>query len=263
MKHQMMRVGSALSLALVACSTEQAPSPSFETKTSDLTGITGANCDGIAGGMVDPNGVVQPAQSIIRLYNLKLRGSWTKIDGNKVLELSLPAAFEQTNQVYPEWEAKSGNLFRSRDALAYGGRDYYPGVFGFLDEVDVPEGTCSGEALDDKARDDGTLGQVAVSQAGPCGTNENGTIKFWQVNGLSLIPIGTILDVQELINAGLAVAVTSAPMDRCLTPDLNGNPGSLPPPTPGAPPVMPCRFAFATSAVTEGVVMRVPSMEVV
>jgi hypothetical protein len=264
MEHKLMRAGSMLVLALAACSAEQPPSgPSLGAKTTDLTGLQGGNCDGVAAAMVAPDGTAQAAQSIIRLYNLKLHGEFTKLSDQKVLHLSLPTAFEQTDLIYREWLGKSGNIFRSQNALAYGGGNYYPGVFGFLDEVDVPEGTCSGEVLTDQARNDGTLAQVGLSQAGQCGMNPNGTPKFNQVNQLDLVPINSIVDGQVLIDIGLAAAVTSAPAERCIIPDVSSAPSTTATPTTGSgtSPDVPCRVAWA-SAVTEGVVLGVPSLEV-
>jgi hypothetical protein len=262
------RARSVLALALAACSTEQAREPNLATVSSDLDGIVGANCAGASPAMTAPDGNAYPLQSVIRYYYLKLQGAWTKIADENVLDLWLPAEVEQVGEAFYEWQAKSAQIFRERDALGYAHR-YYRGMFGYLDEVDVAEGTCSGNAIDASAQDRGTLAHVALSQAGACGQNDDGTTKFWQVNGIVLLQIGRVLDAYDLVAAGVAAAVTTAPADRCILPAEGG--GGAPGPGPGPSPVptpvpttdgnpdIPCRVAFRSDAVTEGVVLPVPS----
>ena len=259
------RARSVLAFALAACSTEPSREPNLATVSSNLDGIVGANCAGAAPAMTAPDGNAYPLQSVIRYYYLKLQGAWTKIADENVLDLWLPAEVEQVGEAFYEWQAKSAQIFRERDALGYAHR-YYRGMFGYLDEVDTAEGTCTGNVIDASAQDRGTLAHVALSQAGACGQNDDGTTKFWQVNGLVLLPIGRVLDAYDLVAAGVAEAVTTAPVDRCILPAEGGGgptgptgPTPTPVPTIDGPSDIPCRVAFRSDAVTEGVVLPVPS----
>jgi hypothetical protein len=125
-------------------------------------------------------------------------------------------------------------------------------------------GTGSAEACSDALTPDlrlaGMLAHVALSQAGVCGQNDDGTTKFWQVKRISLLQIGDVVDANALIDAGLAEDVAGVPSDRCILPAV-GWPG--PGPGPGAPLPVPCQIAFRADAVTEGVVLPVPSSAVV
>jgi hypothetical protein len=117
---------------------------------------------------------------------------------------------------------------------------------------------CS-DALTLDIRLAGMLAHVALSQAGVCGQNDDGTTKFWQVKRISLLQIGDVVDANALIDAGLAEDVAGAPSDRCILPAV----GVATPGPSGPPPPVPCQIAFRADAVTEGVVLPVPSSAVV
>lgn len=258
------RVVSLLTLTSIACTAGPARGPVLETEgdPSQVTGIVGTNCAGAPPSVKGPDGVDYEIQSVQRYYNLKLQGAFTRRDGHSVLQLWLHPAIEGTDQDYYAWQAKSAQIFRSPGQFAHAHR-YYRGLFGFLDDVDVPEGACSADPLTDEARDLGTLGQVATSQKGVCGKNDDDTDKFWQVNNLILLLIGRSYHATELIAAGIAEQVTSATPERCILQSPDGEPAmAADDPISSPEGQIPCALAYVDGAVTEGIGFLAPSLAV-
>jgi len=253
-----------LVLAVISgCSSEprRADPPTHVAQSPLLrTGIEGCNCAGAAPAMTAPDGVAYPFQSIVAYYYQVLEAFWTKVDGNDVLKTWLAPSIEATGEELYAWQAKSVQIYRDRDLLGFAHR-YYRGTFGFL-AGEGGEQTCT-PALDEPTRTTGMLAHVGLSQAGVCGENDDGTTKFWQVNRIVLLMIGDVVDAFALVDAGLAQVVELAPIERCILPAVAA-PGPIAQPIAGElGAVIPCRIAFRDDAVTEAVVLPVPSAAVV
>lgn len=221
-------------------------------------GIDGCNCAGAAPVMTAPDGNAHVFQSIVAYYYRMLQAFWTTVAGQDVLTTWLPPAIEQTSEAFYAWQAKSVQIYRDRGLLGFAHR-YYGGIFGFLEDSARSPGVCS-PALGGRERTTGMLAHVGLSQAGVCGENDDGTTRFWQVNGITLLLIGDVVDAYDLVAAGIAHAVELAPAGRCILPA--SAPLPLPAPSPsssGPPPAIPCRVALRDDAVTEAVVLAVPS----
>jgi hypothetical protein len=257
-----------LVLAVVsACSSEPRPAPpapSTSTAQSPLsrTGIEGCNCAGAAPAMTAPDGAAYPFQSVVAYYYQVLQAFWTKVGDDDVLKTWLPSSIEATGEEYYAWQAKSVQIYRDRDLLGFAHR-YYRGIFGFLaGEPGGASESCT-PALDPGTRTSGMLAHVGLSQAGVCGKNDDGTTKFWQVNHIVLLMIGDVVDAFTLVDAGIAQVVEVAPADRCILPPAGAGPVVVPVVNDGGSPMIPCRIAFTDAAVTEGVVLPVPTSAVV
>lgn len=252
---------------LVACGrnreeTSHDASAPPESEPIPRTGIDGCNCAGASPVMHAPDGDY-PFQSVVSYYYEMIRAAWTRVDDDDVLVATLDPAITATNEAFYEWLAKTVQIYRDRDLLGWG-NGYYRGIFGFLTPPAQSE-TCT-PTLDAASRLVGMLAHVALSQAGMCGLNENGTKKFFQVNGLSLLLMREVIDARVLISAGLAQYVTTARADRCILPDsiIGPDAGVIATPISDAGvPTIPCRIAFRDDAVTEAVVFPVPTQEVV
>ncbi len=247
------RIRSLSSLALIACSSEEARDPDVEIAPSELTGVIGMNCAGADPVMEGPDGQAYVFQDIVGYYyDHALDGAWTRTAGEPVLQLWVPPAIEAVSEAFYAWQAKSAQIYRARDALAHAHR-YYRGVFGALDEVDVEtDGLCAMGALDPAARRLGRRAHFALSQAGECGVNDDGTTKFWQVNGIVLLPLGEAVDAYELVSAGAAIAVAHAPPERCILPSMLGE--TIPPPG-----EVPCAVAWRGGTILEALVLDLSS----
>jgi hypothetical protein len=286
----------ALAALLLACSPGREPGSGplvADARDDDpesvlRTGIEGCNCAGAAPVMMAPDGIAYPFPSVIAYYYKVLQAYWSSIAGELVLSTWLPPSIEQTSEAFYAWQAKSVQIYRDRGVLGFAHR-YYRGIFGFLEASaggggeggggGSGSGSGSGSgggsgdtgsgctpALDPWSRLIGLLAHVGLSQAGVCGTNDDGTTKFWQVNNIALLTIGEVVDASALISSGLARAVDVAPADRCILPQSGA--AALPvaastSTAPGTSPMIPCRIAFRDDAVTEAVVLPVPSPAVV
>ena len=251
---------------LSACSSEPRPAPpapSTSTAQSPLsrTGIEGCNCAGAAPAMLAPDGAAYPFQSIVAYYYQVLQAFWTKVGDDDVLKTWLAASIEATGEEFYAWQAKSVQIFRDRDLLGFAHR-YYRGIFGFLAGEPGGASEACAPALDPATRTTGMLAHVGLSQAGVCGTNDDGTTKFWQVNHIVLLMIGDVVDAYMLVDAGIAKVVETAPAALCILPAAGG-PVAQPVISDGGTAVIPCRVAFTDDAVTEGIVLPVPTSAVV
>ena len=251
-----------LSCLAAACSPADPTAPPPTPEVSARTGIDGCNCAGAAPVMTAPDGGAYVFQSVVAYYYKVLDAFWTRADDDVVLETSLAPEIEATSEAFVTWQAKTIQILRDRDLLGFTYR-YYRGIFGFLDapapsEVDA---VCR-PALDDPTRTIAMLAHVALSQAGVCGKNDDNTTKFWQVNNIALLAVGDVVDSNALIAAGLAEPVTHARASRCIlpAPGVRVGPIVLAQPVVEDPdPELSCQVAFRADAVTEAVVMPVPS----
>jgi hypothetical protein len=252
----------ALSWLFLACAHDEVSAPDDETEESPRRGIDGCNCAGATPAMLAPDGAVYPFQSVVAYYYRVLDAFWSEVDAEYVLETWLPPDIADTSEAFIAWQAKTVQILRDRHQLGYTHR-YYDGMYGFLETPSSGEGsgaTCS-LALTEPSRIVGMLAHVGLSQAGVCGTNDDGTTKFWQVNHISLLKIGDVFDALALVDAGLARHVTQSVASRCILADGWGSTLALP--TTSLDPIVPCRIAFEDDAVTEGVVLPIPSSAVV
>lgn len=243
-----------LVLAALGCSSsasEPARAPATATSQSPLTrtGIEGCNCAGAAPVLNAPGGAPYVFQSIVAYYYQSVQAFWTKIDGEDVLKTWLPSSIEASGEAFYAWQAKTVQIYRDRDLLGFAHR-YYRGIFGFL-AGEGTENACA-PALDPTTRTTGMLAHVGLSQAGVCGKNDDGTTKFWQVNRIVLLMIGDVVDANALIDAGIGRAVQVARAEDCILPVVG-------PALVGDASQVPCRVAYRDDAVTEGIVLPVPT----
>lgn len=256
-----LRKGSVMALTIAACTSARAPQVDLEG--DDLQGIEGANCAGAAPAMTAPDGQVYPFQSVVAYYYQVLAAYRTQVGPDDVIQTWLPPAIQATSEAFYAWQAKSIQIYQDPDLLGYSHR-YYRGMFGYARPAGSRSGSGSGSGsgatcsnlLDSGTRQLGMLAHVALSQASECGQNDDGTTKFWQVKRISLLPIGGTYDANALVGAGLAAGVAGAVSDRCILPVAGAAPAG-----PGIP--VPCQIAFRADAVTEAVVLPVPSSAVV
>jgi len=244
-----------MSSVLVACSASPSPSAAAADDTLVPTerGIDGCNCAGAAPFMLG-----YPFPSVVAYYYQVLQAFWTEVDEEQVLTTWMPPELESVSEAFVSWQAKTVQILRDVGELGFTHR-FYAGIFGFLPAP--ARGAICSPALDENIRKRALLAHVGLSQAGVCGKNTDGTTKFWQVNNISLLEIGEVYDAYELVGAGLARLVTEAPASRCILPASYTMP--IPIVISDYDPVISCWIAFRDDAVTEGVVLPIPSSAVV
>lgn len=245
---------------------EPAPGEPLPDDPDDPTGrndVEGCNCAGASPALQADDGVVYPFQSVVAYY-YRVVDAWWQTAGNQSVLVAMLPPHLYAHEAFFSWLAKTVQIYAEPGVLGFAHGRYYRGAFG---RVETPSGMMARAcrpALDEDLRTVGMLAHVGLSQAGVCGTNDDGTTKFWQVNRISLLRIGDAIDAYALVRAGLAVGnadtqeVTYAPAERCAL-AAEGFWHDAYAPTGVPRPDVPCRVAFRADAVTEGVVIAVPS----
>lgn len=222
-------------------------------------GPDGSNCAPAIPTMIDASGALRPFPSIVsHLYRvLELRRA--EVDDEVVLVAELPPPYRDS-ATHAASLGKVIEIFQPADAIGFARHRYYQGRFGFGWDLGEAGGSTCGAVAVDGWRSLGLQVHTALSQAGRCGENTDGTPKFWEVAPLFLFVPGEIYDARRFVAMGLASWVNMAPPERCIIPART----RLDEPDLRAEILddkreIPCELAFREDAVTEGVVELVPS----
>ena len=264
----MHRTPSLIVLALAGTACVD-PAPTEPTVPAPPTAVfrggpDGSNCAPALPVMVDASGALRPFQSILAHFYRTLELRRVEVDGEAVLDADLPAPYD-ASVAHIESLAKAIEIFQDRGEIGFAHHRYYQGQFGFGPELGDADGQACVAIADEQLRQVGLQAHTALSQAGQCAVNTDGTPRYWEVGPLFLLRPGDRYDARELIARGLATWTTEEYPERCIVPS-RARP--LPAPEPIATELVarrkiPCDIAFASTAVTEAVVELVPSSAMV
>lgn len=264
-------------LAAAACATSDDPiapiaddTPTDEPDRSPTMGLPddplarrggpdGSNCAPALPTMVDASGALRPFPSVVSHLYRTLTLERAEVEGEVVLVAELPPPYRDS----PSHVGSLGKvieIFQPPEAIGFARHGYIQGRFGFGWDLGEPgEATCAPLDLN-HWRGLGLAVHTALSQAGRCGENRDGTPKYWEVAPLFLLIPGEIYDARRFVSLGLAEWVAEAEPERCIIPARRRGDGlSFEALAIELKDTIPCELAWRHDAVTEGVVELVPS----
>lgn len=229
------------------------PAPASEDDLDDdLRGIEGANCAEFERNLPAADQIKYPFPSVVAYFYQVLSAAQTKLGTTAVIQTWLPRTLDATQAWLRGWQAKSVQILASPQQPGFANGNFYRGMLG-LAGPPQGKGACQ-DVLNPTVRANGSLAHVALSQARRCTADLAGNQGFWNVDGIVLVRLGDTLDATALVNANVAEDVHGATSSRCLVP-AKGNRGGD-----GA---VPCKIALRADAAIEGVVVPVPTDQVV
>lgn len=222
-------------------------------------GPDGSNCAPALPTMVDASGALRPFPSVVSHLYRALTLDRAEVDGEVVLVAELPPPYRDS----PSHVGSLGKvieIFQPPDAIGFARHGYIQGRLGFGWDLGEPgEATCAPLDLN-HWRGLGLAVHTALSQAGRCGENRDGTPKYWEVAPLFLLVPGEVYDARRFVALGLAEWVTEAEPQRCIIAARGRGDGlSAEALALELKDTIPCELAWRRDAVTEGVVELVPS----